>query len=120
MPIPDEYRNLWSLLENSTRDPSLWWSESGRDGEFVARVGSYSVMVSINRLTEMFSAPTKIQSPVTVQWLLPEGLEIGRFEVRSDDPDYQQVRKYYDRITQGALKKADILRDIEKQLRTAG
>lgn len=120
MPIPDEYKALWKLLTDSTRDPQIWWRESGRDGEYAARAGTYSVMISINRLTEMFSAPSAVRSPVTLQLLLPEGLEIGRFEVRSEDSEYAQVRAFYDRVSQKAAKKADILREIERELRTAG
>ena len=118
MPIPDEYKAVWTLLADRAPSPLTRWRESGRDGEYAARAGMYSVLISINRLTEMFTKT--IQSPVTIQLLLPEGLEIGRFEVRPDEAEYLKVRAFYDRVSANAAKKADILREIEQALRTAG
>jgi hypothetical protein len=114
MAVPNEYQDVLDLLTQHA--DALAWLE-GRSGEVIARLPDYVVSLSINPFTELFNNDLGIKSPVTFQLLLPEGIEVGKFETRPDEQDYHRVRGLYDAATAGALKKREMLRQVEERLR---
>ncbi|HSU65328.1 MAG TPA: hypothetical protein VLJ39_00525, partial [Tepidisphaeraceae bacterium] len=58
-----------------------------------------------------------VKSPVLFQLLLPEGMEFGRFEVRPDEAEYVAARKIFDVASRTSLKKNEMLRAVEEELR---
>jgi hypothetical protein len=118
MQIPNDYRRVFEELANrEASDHPLAWRESSREAEYLSRLGGYTVIVSINRFTEIFNQGLNIKSPVAFQLLLPEGLELGRFEVQPEEAEYSRARTIYDRAHQSAKKKADMLKEVEAELR---
>lgn len=116
MPIPNEYVRVVGLLVQQTQAGKLMWRQSGVAGEYVVKLPDYSVVVSINRFIESFDRRSRAKSPVNVQVLLPEGMEIASFDVSPDEADYARVRPLYDTASGQAMDKSQMAEQLARQL----